>query len=625
MKPIAPEPKRALARLVGGYHADRHVARGEVGLQALEHAPALHVGQEDVERHHRRLVLAHHGERARAGAAHHALEALLPRRVEQDAREAEVVLDDQEDLVAGLDVVAVVVGLVGELHRRAFALGRQRLDRVLLDLLPGRSVPGALRPRRRVARRQVQGEGAARPGRADELDLAAEELRELAADREAQARAAVLAAGRAVGLLERLEDDLLLVRRDADAGVAHREGDHPLGALELLVLRRPARRRRRDGDGDVAGVGELERVGEQVLDDLLQPLDVGDHRLGQARVDVDVEVDLLRVGDVAEGALDVALQVVEAQLREVHVRRAGLDLGEVEDVGDEREQVVARGMDGLRELDLLRVEVALGVARELVGEDEQVVERRPQLVRHVGEELGLVLRGEGELRRLLLERLARLLDLAVLALHLLVLVRQQPRLVLQLLVGLPQLLGERLRLLEQVLGAGVGLDGVDHDADRLGELVEEGLVRRVEALERGELDHAAHLALEDHRQHQHVGRRLLREAGGDAEARRRHVREQDLALLERALADQAFAQPDFLAVRAPGRPRRSSPAARAWTCRSACRARRTRPAARRPPARARTGSSGRPRRGRAGPAACGRTWRGWSSASPARCSSASCP
>ena len=35
---------------------------------------------------------------------------------------------------------------------------------------------------------------------------------------------------RAVGLLERLEDDLLLVRRDADAGVGHREGDHRVGA-----------------------------------------------------------------------------------------------------------------------------------------------------------------------------------------------------------------------------------------------------------------------------------------------------------------------------------------------------------------------------------------------------------
>ena len=43
-------------------------------------------------------------------------------------------------------------------------------------------------------------------------DLAAEEARDLAADRESEACAAVLAPRRAVRLLERLEDDLLLVR-----------------------------------------------------------------------------------------------------------------------------------------------------------------------------------------------------------------------------------------------------------------------------------------------------------------------------------------------------------------------------------------------------------------------------
>ena len=93
-----------------------------------------------------------------------------------------------------------------------------------------------------------------------------------------------------------------------------------------------------------------------------------------------------------------------------------------------------------------------------------------------------------ELLGLLLERLARLLHLAVLALHLLVLLGEQLRLFLQLLVGLLQLLlaalqlfGERLRLLEQVLRAHVGLDRVDHDADGFRELVEEGLVGRVEA------------------------------------------------------------------------------------------------------------------------------------------------
>ena len=81
--------------------------------------------------------------------------------------------------------------------------------------------------------------------------------------------------------------------------------------------------------------------------------------------------------------------------------------------------------------------------------------------------------------------LPRLLHLLVLVLHLDVLVGEEARLLLQLLVGVLQLFllalelrGERLRLPEQVLGPHIGLDGVDHDADALGELIEEGLVAR---------------------------------------------------------------------------------------------------------------------------------------------------
>ena len=196
------------------------------------------------------------------------------------------------------------------------------------------------------------------------------------------------------------------------------------------------------------------------------------------------EVDVLRFGEVAEAALDRAVQVVEAQLADVDRDRARLDLRQVEDVVDQHQQVVARRVDRLRELDLLAGQVAVRVLAQLVGQDQQAVERRAQLVRHVGEELGLVLRGQRELLGLLLERLAGLLDLLVLALDLLVLVREQARLFLQLLVGLLQLLlaalqllGERLRLRQQVLGARVRLDRVDDDADRFGQLVEERLVR----------------------------------------------------------------------------------------------------------------------------------------------------
>ena len=57
------------------------------------------------------------------------------------------------------------------------------------------------------------------------MDFAAQEVRQLAADRKTKPRSTVLAAGARVGLLECLEDDALLLQRNADAGVRHLERD----------------------------------------------------------------------------------------------------------------------------------------------------------------------------------------------------------------------------------------------------------------------------------------------------------------------------------------------------------------------------------------------------------------
>ena len=83
---------------------------------------------------------------------------------------------------------------------------------------------------------------------------------------------------------------------------------------------------------------------------------------------------------------------------------------------------------------------------ELLAEDQNRVERRAQLVRHVGEELRLVLGGERQLGGLLLERAPRLLDLLVLALDFDVLLGELLRLRRQLFVGLLQLGLPRLQL-----------------------------------------------------------------------------------------------------------------------------------------------------------------------------------
>ena len=165
-------------------------------------------------------------------------------------------------------------------------------------------------------------------------------------------------------------------------------------------------------------VRELERVRQQVLEDLLQPLGVGEHRRaagsGPSWID---EVDALRLGHVAERALDVAAQLVEAQLADVDDHRARLDLRQVEDVVDQRRagRCPTSG-SSWRTRPASPVRLPSGFLRQLIGQDQQAVERRAQLVRHVGQELGLVLRRERELLGLLFQRLAGLLDLLVLAL-----------------------------------------------------------------------------------------------------------------------------------------------------------------------------------------------------------------
>ena len=63
--------------------------------------------------------------------------------------------------------------------------------------------------------------------------------------------------------MERTEDCLLLVGSNADAAIAHGKHD----AAVWLVA---------DVQADLAALGELDGVGQQVLEDLLQSLAVGE-------------------------------------------------------------------------------------------------------------------------------------------------------------------------------------------------------------------------------------------------------------------------------------------------------------------------------------------------------------
>ena len=119
---------------------------------------------------------------------------------------------------------------------------------------------------------------------------------------------------------------------------------------------------------------------------------------------------------------------------------AGLDLGEVEDLIDEEKEIFACGVDGLRVLELFGREIALGVVRQELRKEEHAVERRPELVRHVREELGFVRAHRRELGGLLLEAAADFLEVGVLCLEREALLCELPRVLPEFFVGLPELL-----------------------------------------------------------------------------------------------------------------------------------------------------------------------------------------
>src|SRR5688572_7413625 len=405
-----------------------------------------------------------------------------------------------------------------------------------------------------VRDRQVQREAAALARRALDGDLAAEQAADLATDRQAEPGAAVLAACRAVGLLEGLEDDAQLVGRNTDARVGDRVRGYNRRGTERRVRRTPAAARAPDRQLDAALVRELEGVRQQVLQNLQQPLLVGNRAARQLRIQVDRQAEVLVARDLLEAALQVVGDRRELHRADVERDHAGLDLRQVEDVVDQREQLAAGAMDGLRELDLLRAEVGVDVVRQELGEDQQAVERRAQLVRHVGQELGFVLRDQRQLLGFLFEQLLGALDFLVLRFDLLVLPRQQVRLLLELLVlgaqlfllsaqqifralqrgrllfqpvvGLLQfallalqLPGQQLRLRQQRFGLHVRRESVQHDADGLHQLVEEQRVDRAETLERGQLQHRLHFTLEQCGQDDDVRGARFAEARADAHVR----------------------------------------------------------------------------------------------------------
>ena len=228
-------------------------------------------------------------------------------------------------------------------------------------------------------------------------DGAAVHLDEPLRDREAKPGAALLAGRAAVDLLELLEDALLVVRRDARPGVAHRDVEEAVGGAGR--------------DLDRALVGELDRIADEVQQHLRQPpLVAAADR--QPLLHLRREREPLRLGERLRAREDRLHDLPDGVIVKREGELAGLDLRQVEHVVDEPEEVAAVGLDALQRLERLVRQLAVEPIGHHLGEAEDGVHRRAQLVAHVGEELRLVAARDLDLAALLLDlaEQARVLD-----------------------------------------------------------------------------------------------------------------------------------------------------------------------------------------------------------------------
>ena len=180
--------------------------------------------------------------------------------------------------------------------------------------------------------------------------------------------------------------------------------------------------------------GKLDGIGDQVVENLLQTLAVGDDPL-RCLLSPQLQFDPPAAGLGEEARLEGVGQLDERQLFEEEIDPSRLDLGEIEDVVDQGEEVESAPEDDLGRLHLLRGEIAAAVLGEVTGEDQQAVQGGAQFMRHVGEKIGFVAAGRLQIVRLLLQLRLDRFEFAVVLQDLLPLQFQTLGLLLQLLVA----------------------------------------------------------------------------------------------------------------------------------------------------------------------------------------------
>ena len=130
--------------------------------------------------------------------------------------------------------------------------------------------------------------------------------------------------------------------------------------------------------------GELDGVADQVQQDLTKPRLISAKAAPRRRIDENTEVDPLLVGfwrQQADGRFD---HVRELEIHDFKIDFAGLELRNIENVVDQREQRLGAVAHCDRTFALLLCQI--GLQQQAIHPDD-AVHRGPNLVGHIGEEI----------------------------------------------------------------------------------------------------------------------------------------------------------------------------------------------------------------------------------------------
>ena len=205
------------------------------------------------------------------------------------------------------------------------------------------------------------------------------QLDELARDGEAEPRAMVSPRRGRVHLRELAEHELVVLGRDADARVAHLDENRRLWLVRC---------HRRPHPHAAAGRGEVDRVRQEVAEDVSDLVAVGAHA-GQVRCDIDREEQRPLGDERSVERRHLRDQLIHGEIavrRRELVRRAARVR---EDVADHVQQLPAAADHADDALALPRVELAEDPIAQDLGVRDDGRQRRAQVVRDVREELRL--------------------------------------------------------------------------------------------------------------------------------------------------------------------------------------------------------------------------------------------